>query len=265
MCVAKAGECWAEMRKAEVSPREFPQHAPLSWSLYHAPVALFLSETSTRLLGSKSVLQSTPLPLELATQAPSDSTAVVKSAPQAAAPLALAVMPSTTLSVSSATLRDSISSKTPIRFSAAHEPFLPFPPSPSAFRSSLKLTPPRPSDSDALISTLNHPLVYPALRSPPYPYLPHHATAVIESGLATAQALFEQWGRDDWTTPEGCPLNTIRGVLDGEEVWIGALGVRRWPFDELEGDEKAWKVAEMMGLPAGDAGIIWTIGCESFL
>lgn len=43
-------------------------------------------------------------------------------------------------------------------------------------------------------------------------------------------------------------------------MWVGALGVRRWPFDELEGEEKERKVREMMAREAGDPEVIWTIG-----
>ncbi|KAK4704555.1 hypothetical protein P7C70_g1661, partial [Phenoliferia sp. Uapishka_3] len=166
------------------------------------------------------------------------------------------------ITVTSPQLRESISSHTPLQFDSSNSPYLAFPTSSSPFLSSLRLTPPRQSDASALVSTLNSPLVYKSLRSPPYPYLPHHATAVIGMGMKAAQALIDQWERNDWSTPEGCPLNTIRAMRDdGEEVWVGALGVRRWPFDEVvDPVEKEEKVREMMARKAEDPEVVWTVG-----
>ncbi|KAL8291373.1 hypothetical protein RQP46_002351 [Phenoliferia psychrophenolica] len=170
------------------------------------------------------------------------------------------------LSVPSAALRASISSHTPILFDAnTNEPFLafdcPLTTSESPLLSSLRLTPPRPSDAAALTATLNDPRVYPYLRSPPYPYLKSHADAVIQAGLDAAQGLVDRWAHGDWSATDVCPLSTVRGTSeDGEQVWVGAVGVRRWPFDELEGESKERKVREMMERPPGDPAILWTMG-----
>ena len=66
---------------------------------------------------------------------------------------------------------------------------------------------------------------------------------------------------------DGCPVRFLREVKDdGTEVFIGDIGMFRCPYGELMGpsgvdwEGKAKYEEENNKLPAGDPGIVWSIG-----
>ncbi|KAM0751053.1 hypothetical protein T439DRAFT_334002 [Meredithblackwellia eburnea MCA 4105] len=125
----------------------------------------------------------------------------------------------------------------------------------------LRLTLPSDSDLTPLVETLNSPLVAPNLRSPPFPYKDSDGKGFISVAKSDAETVLSAWKRGEWSgdgLPSGCFLNTIR---TSEGLWIGAVGIRRWPYDEvLELEKKETLVHEMQSRKLGDKDLIWTIG-----
>lgn len=84
---------------------------------------------------------------------------------------------------------------------------------------------------------------------------------MISTASQTSEELLSRFATGDYSAAEGCPFNTIRATnAEGEEVWVGGLGTRRWPFDELEGEEKENKVKAMLGRKADDPDLLRTLG-----
>ncbi|GAA5848059.1 hypothetical protein JCM9279_007435 [Rhodotorula babjevae] len=199
-----------------------------------------------------------------------------------------------------------ISQRTPLRFhtyapadalpaAAARtllEPYLPLgsptPSSSSTSPLSLMLTPPRPEDSPALVSTLNDPRVTPQLVGPPYPYSDELARDFIllkrRETRALLQRLVERARRELQRAGEGVeaeqerreqgvsseadedaapwldelPLGVIRRA-DGE--YVGDFGVSRWQYEDVvDAEERASLVRENEGKKAGDPSALWSFG-----
>ncbi|KAF8591952.1 acyl-CoA N-acyltransferase [Ramaria rubella] len=116
------------------------------------------------------------------------------------------------------------------------EPFLrlPFP------HSNIILTPPRASDSDAIVPILNDRRVFRWLDGPPYPYNIDHARAWLEiTSKASDDVIQELKEKGSGYVVEGCPVRTLREVTDsGEEIFLGDCVIRRWLFDDIADPEE---------------------------
>ncbi|WEW54852.1 hypothetical protein PRK78_000278 [Emydomyces testavorans] len=136
-----------------------------------------------------------------------------------------------------------------------NEPFLPVPfPQNTNTNTAIILTPYRPAahDADHLIHSLNDPLIYRWLLTPPVPYTRAHAeqwmhtcTQHARSVLAAIQERADDngnCGRKKWAN--GCPVRVIREVRrtddDGgvEEVFLGDVAMSRHTFYEVRDEEE---------------------------
>ncbi|KAF8849415.1 hypothetical protein BDZ45DRAFT_663248 [Acephala macrosclerotiorum] len=134
----------------------------------------------------------------------------------------------------------------------------------------VRLTPPRKEDGPAVISILNHPLVYMNLAGPPYSYIQKDwDTWYPELSEFTNKALWELQAAEDSTRSgdtkngSGVPLSTIREVDSetGEESLIGEINFRRREFlTVLDVEERKRVKMENDARDAGDPGIVWEIG-----
>lgn len=134
-------------------------------------------------------------------------------------------------------------------------------------------------DKAVLVSTLNHPAVYPNLVGPPYPYLSEHADRFLREEWAASMQLFPLlgygYGGVDGTVPEkesggkrnklvgGCPFICIRMIqkeAEIKDILIGTLRISRWRFSDLPSTEAKEAQEENNLLNVGDERIIWEIG-----
>ena len=171
-------------------------------------------------------------------------------------------------------LRAAISSHLPILFTRrSHTPYIPLPhPSPS-LSNRLALTLPSSSDSDIAnqVAILSHPTVYSQLSGPPFPYTPEEATSWNTHLTARWDRCVARWAAGDFSSEvlaeSGCPLGVLRLAREEEEQGegevIGDLGVCRWRFEELEGEERERAVKENEARKVGDPELIWAFGCRS--
>ncbi|GAA5904077.1 hypothetical protein JCM8208_003437 [Rhodotorula glutinis] len=199
-----------------------------------------------------------------------------------------------------------IAQRTPLRFhtytpaNAASttdpvlEPYLPLgsPTSSSTSTSttsplSLILTPPRPQDAAALVSTLNDPLVAPQLVGPPYPYSDElarefislkrrEAHEVLQRLAARARRELRRACSGEEQVAEGeregdepldvaapwldeLPLCVIRRADTGE--YVGDFGVHRWLFEDVvDAEERGRLVRENEAKKASDPSALWSFG-----
>ncbi|GAA5948330.1 hypothetical protein JCM3775_004288 [Rhodotorula graminis] len=170
------------------------------------------------------------------------------------------------------------------------EPYLPLgsPTSSSTSTLSLILTPPRPEDAGALVSTLNHPHVAPQLVGPPYPYSDELAREFIQLKRRDTRAVLERLAArarrelrrdgsgeevdaapeerdggepDDEAAPwlDKLPLCAIRRADTGE--YVGDLGVPRWQFEDVgDGEERDRLVSANEAKTASDPSALWSFG-----
>lgn len=60
---------------------------------------------------------------------------------------------------------------------------------------------------------------------------------------------------------DACPVRSIREVKpDGTEIFLGDIGIQRYGYEELQGEEKARLVDENMTKKTGDPTIVWSVG-----
>lgn len=161
------------------------------------------------------------------------------------------------------------------------EPYLPLS-APPATPFALILTPARPSDIPRQLSCLNDPRVGLSLVGPPYPYAESDArlfgqgkgaetTEYFPELLKAAEELVERYGeegaverKEELPRPRGgCPFGTIRREENDE--WVGDLGVMRWTFEDVEGEEERDRLAkENAEKTAGDPSLAWSFGVRRF-
>lgn len=148
------------------------------------------------------------------------------------------------------------------------EPYLPLPPP----HSHIRLTPPRPTDVDAIVSILNDRRIYFHLQGPPFPYEPEHARFWLEligkgcdNVIAELSALPPpREGEDDEFVLSGCPVRILRERKEnGEDVYLGDCGIDRNGFPmEVDLEVRKRNARENEEKPVGDPSIIWSFGGE---
>jgi RimJ/RimL family protein N-acetyltransferase len=138
------------------------------------------------------------------------------------------------------------------------EPYLRLPPP----HSNIILTPPRLSDSEAIVQILNDRRVFQWLESTPYPYHTDHAKQWLEATLQEAEMLLRQLEETAGGFVGGCPVRILREVKEnGDQVFLGDCGIGKWGFDDVQDPverEKLWKENDQR-LP-GDLGTVWGFG-----
>lgn len=144
---------------------------------------------------------------------------------------------------------------------------------------------PTAADVAAITTTLNDPLVFPWLESPPYPYLPEHADSIIRAGYAEAQQLLKSAETEKWV--DGCPFRDIRDTSssclptgpegnnnsdesdDDDAIQkarkIGDFKIARYAFYEFAHGSAERRDAQRRNeaLKAGDGMVEWGVGCIS--
>lgn len=144
------------------------------------------------------------------------------------------------------------------------------------------LTPARYSDLQARVEQINDPSVDPWLWSPLKPYTIEAALERFLQVRKDEQNLFDTWARDRSHSSasrsdsslsssgiSGLPLGAIRSRhdLDGTEVFLGELGVRREDdfLEIVDPIERERAVKQNVANPNGDPEILWTWFCTSHL
>ncbi|KAF8628250.1 hypothetical protein AX15_004025 [Amanita polypyramis BW_CC] len=133
------------------------------------------------------------------------------------------------------------------------------------------ITPPRMEDAQFMLEPMNDDRVHIWLASPPYPYSIEHAEKWVASVKSKADLILGALGSalDDsqLILADGCPVRFLREIKDdGAELFIGDVGMFRCTYGELMGphgldwDTKTEYEEKNNGLPAGDPGIVWSIG-----
>ncbi|KDQ63163.1 hypothetical protein JAAARDRAFT_29169 [Jaapia argillacea MUCL 33604] len=126
------------------------------------------------------------------------------------------------------------------------------------------ITPPRPTDVEAMVELMGDSRVWLQLASVPHPYLSRHAEVWLggvketsDSVLRELEEGFQNGGGTELPFVGGCPVRSLREVKeDGEEVFIGDCTIIRGRDVEI-GAEAAKASAEKQ---VGDPEIIWAIG-----
>jgi RimJ/RimL family protein N-acetyltransferase len=123
------------------------------------------------------------------------------------------------------------------------------------------ITPPRESDTDALVLILNDPRIYKFLLAPPFPYHPHHAEEWLRVTKNKSDKILEHL-REGGTVVDGCPVQYIREIQpDGTDLLLGDVSASRNEWLEVEDQGLRTKMAkENLEKPVGDRSIVWTIG-----
>ncbi|KAG8928394.1 hypothetical protein FRC02_006975 [Tulasnella sp. 418] len=145
-----------------------------------------------------------------------------------------------------------------------NEPYIPLP---APWGPKIRLTPPRLSDADCLVTHFNDPRVYPNLTGPPYPFTQEHGTGAITKWMESSNMLWKQV-LNGKKCVGGCPVRIIRervvdqeGNETGEDIFLGDVMVARSKFVEIADDEERERKAEENAkLEDGDENIVWTIG-----
>lgn len=147
------------------------------------------------------------------------------------------------------------------------EPYIQLP----APYANIHITPPRLSDTPALVEMLNSPEIYPFIYAPPFPFLEVHAVEYITRGKTECEAAFEKIkdhvleGKINYVATEA-PVRFIREVLpDGTDVCIGDIAFGRNHFAEVGDNEEREKILEKNNSKQeGDPDIVWRFASESF-
>ncbi|KAF9502264.1 hypothetical protein BDN71DRAFT_1437798 [Pleurotus eryngii] len=121
------------------------------------------------------------------------------------------------------------------------------------------VTPPRLTDSDALVQLLNDPRVHEWLKGPPYPYTQQDADSWLKF---TTDASGELLGKLECPVVDGCPFSSLREISDdGTDTFIGSVTLDRWGYPLItDVEKKPQLVKENFQRAAGDPDIMWTIG-----
>ncbi|KMU82585.1 hypothetical protein CIHG_00366 [Coccidioides immitis H538.4] len=155
-----------------------------------------------------------------------------------------------------------------------NEPFLsvPIPSSPNGpdTTSHIIITPYRPDqDVEPILTSLNDPIIYKWLRTPPVPYTREHAEEWIRLCKGSSDKLIpeiEEWQRGERKWLSGCPVRAIREVRqtkDGqvEEVLLGDVGLIRYTFDDTLDESEREEMKRINDeREVGDERTIWTLG-----
>jgi len=139
------------------------------------------------------------------------------------------------------------------------EPFLRLPDR----HSNIILTPPRSTDSDAIVTLLNDPRVYMTLEGPPYPYEHRFAVEWLERVKSKTDLAWTAIRHSSGNEMFGAsPVRILREVNDdGSQTFLGDCGIERWGYPDVENlEERERLVTGNLNRPDGDVGIIWTIG-----
>ncbi len=117
------------------------------------------------------------------------------------------------------------------------------------------ITPPRPSDTDAIVAIMNDERVALKFSFPPYPYLREHAVAHLEADEERHRDAREEGGLFS-----ECPVQSIREVRDnGEEIYIGEARLVRSKYYNIRDEEEAKRLTQTnFERPIGDPDILWT-------
>jgi hypothetical protein len=144
-----------------------------------------------------------------------------------------------------------------------NEPFIPLP----APYSSIRLTPARLDDADAILPIMNNPEVYMNFATPPFPYLREHCDVWLQDRVRDYEKSLIHIKNVDGEVGflDEFPLRHIREVApDGTETFLGDIGlIREKGFIEIQDSEaRAARSITNVNLPPGDPDIVWTIGGE---
>ncbi|KAI5476252.1 acetyltransferase, GNAT family [Pseudohyphozyma bogoriensis] len=161
---------------------------------------------------------------------------------------------SPTVTVPSPSLRELISSTSPLLFSPSHEPYLPI-----ASHPGFILTPARLPDVKPFVEGMNSPSVSQWLYGPPNPVTEDWAAKRVQDDVDRAQKVLDEWELGVMEPP----IRTIRFRKDGEpDVYVGDIFFRR--DDHLPGikdeAERAAAVKLNMERKRGDKDVVWTQG-----
>lgn len=131
----------------------------------------------------------------------------------------------------------------------------------------IRITPPRMSDTVAIVSILNDEKVYPFLVGPPFPYTETDAVAILTTRKATCDVVLKEiYEPNDQqaATFSGCPVRCIRQLLPGGgDVFLGEMGIFRNSYVEiLDTAKRAETVSKNNAKAMGDASIVWCFGSE---
>lgn len=118
------------------------------------------------------------------------------------------------------------------------------------------ITPPRPSDAEAIAAIMNDERVALKFSVPPYPYLLEHAVAYLEAEAERHGSAVEKGGLFG-----ECPVQVIREQrADGGDVLLGEARLYRSKYYEVRDEEESKRSAQVnLERPAGDPEILWTI------
>lgn len=118
------------------------------------------------------------------------------------------------------------------------------------------ITPPRPSDAEAIAAIMNDERVALKFSVPPYPYHLEHAVAYLEAEAERHRSAVEKGGLFG-----ECPVQVIREQrADGGDVLLGEARLYRSKYYEVRDEEESNRLAQVnLGRPAGDPEILWTI------
>jgi len=138
----------------------------------------------------------------------------------------------------------------------------------------IRLTPPRLSDVESIVSILNDRRVYASLQGPPFPYKSDHAVSwitlvkktcddvVVQLEAAPRPSEHQEGAGEDVFIVGGCPVRILRERKeDGSDMYLGDLGIDRHGFPlVVDEEEKARKTRENEAKSIGDPTIIWSFG-----
>ncbi|KAL8280205.1 hypothetical protein RQP46_007319 [Phenoliferia psychrophenolica] len=150
-----------------------------------------------------------------------------------------------------------ITDHTNLLFTPASSPFLPIRPSRSSAHSPYQLTPLLAADLPHLVATLNDASVWPNFVGSPYPYQDSDARKWLALKEKETREIMAKFQKGEWDV-EGCPVATIRETATG--AWAGAIGVDRWGYPNLEGEERRAAKAANDARALGDPDLVWTVG-----
>ncbi|KAF8074678.1 hypothetical protein FPV67DRAFT_1474541, partial [Lyophyllum atratum] len=134
-------------------------------------------------------------------------------------------------------------------------------------RNRIIITPPRISDVDAVVATLNDPKVYHWMSGPPFPYLLEHGISWLTEQIAETDAILRHLREADASEGSalkmatGCPVRIIREVNeDGTDTYLGYVSVYPSKRQEiLDEKEREAVLAEDARMEVGNPKIVWEL------